>query len=312
MYWPTETTVWSLVESVVGEGPITIGHPIANTSLYVLDPRSCPVPPGVTGELFIGGSGVTRGYWKRDELNRDRFVPNPYAQEPGARMYKTGDLVRLRWDGRLEWLGRSDFQVKVRGYRIELPEIEAALSALPGVLEAVVIVREDRKNDQRIVGYVRAAGEAELDPERMIDALRGNLPGYMVPQHVVPLKAFPQTPNGKIDRKVLPAPLAGATSSKPPSTEVEKAVAEAVQELLGVERVGLDSDFFALGGHSLLAQRLTLRVRDRFGIEMPLRTIFSQPTVGALADFVQAGVSLRAAPASTDMAAAGETEVFVL
>jgi acyl-coenzyme A synthetase/AMP-(fatty) acid ligase len=315
-YGPTETTVWSMLERVasVTDG-ITIGRPIANTTLYVLDTRLRPVVPGATGELYIGGLGVTRGYWKRPELDLERFVKDPFARElpnsETARMYKTGDLVRMRWDGRLEWLGRSDFQVKVRGHRIELPEIEARLSAIPGILEAVAIVREDRPNDQRIVAYVRAAGVAPAE-DALRENLRACLPGYMVPQHIVTLDAFPQTPNGKIDRKALPPPNVVATAVRLPETATEVRLATEIGELLGVPQVGLDSDFFSLGGHSLLAQRLTVRVRSLWGVEMPMRHVFASPTLKGLADFIDAASSARNAVPILSNIAGGETEEFVL
>ncbi|HEV8244497.1 MAG TPA: amino acid adenylation domain-containing protein, partial [Polyangiaceae bacterium] len=292
-YGPTETTVWSTVEQV-RDSVVTIGRPIDNTRVYVLDPALQPVPPGVIGELYIGGAGVSRGYHDRPELTSERFLPDPFAAEPDARMYKTGDLVRLRWDGRLEWLGRRDFQVKVRGHRIELGEIEARLSQLRGVREGVVIVREDRPGDQRIVAYVRPDAELEPSEQRLQQELRDALPSYMVPQHVVLVSAFPLTPNGKVDRKALPAPEAGSTTSyQPPETEIEQQLALEFSDLLGAARVGLDDDFFSLGGHSMLALKLVARTRALWGIEVPMRVVFSTPTLKGLSDFIQAALVIQ-------------------
>src|SRR5690606_8585505 len=266
-YGPTETTVWSTVEKVEG-GAITIGRPIDNTRVYVLDARLQPVAPGATGELSIGGAGVTRGYWNRPELTEERFVADPFVS--GGRMYNTGDLARIRFDGRLEWLGRSDFQVKVRGHRIELGEIEARLGECAGVREAVVIVREDRPGDQRIVAYVRLTPTAKPAEEQLRDELRRTLPTYMLPQHIVFVSAFPLTPNGKVDRKALPAPQAGASAGhREPETDVARQLAKEMGQLLGVTRVGLDDDFCMLGGHSLLALSLSVRVRDWWSVDMP-------------------------------------------
>ncbi len=289
-YGPTETCVWSTIEKVGGAG-VSIGKPIDNTRVYVLDAHLQQVPPGVVGELYIGGAGVARGYHARPELTVERFLADPFTAEPDARMYKTGDLVRLRWDGRLEWLGRSDFQVKVRGHRIELGEIETRLAECSGVLEGVVIVREDRPSDQRIVAYVRPDGANEPNEQAIRQALGAKLPSYMVPQHVVLLSAFPLTPNGKVDRKLLPAPEAsGSSSYREPETEIEEQLALEYQDLLSAARVGLDDDFFALGGHSMLALRLVTRIRALWGIELPMRVVFSTPTLKALSDFVEAAL----------------------
>ncbi len=308
-YGPTETTVWSTVEKVEG-GAITIGRPIDNTRVYVLDARLQPVAPGATGELYIGGAGVTRGYWNRPELTEERFVADPFVS--GGRMYNTGDLARIRFDGRLEWLGRSDFQVKVRGHRIELGEIEARLGECAGVREAVVIVREDRPGDQRIVAYVRLTPTAKPAEEQLRDELRRTLPTYMLPQHIVFVSAFPLTPNGKVDRKALPAPQAGASAGhREPETDVARQLAKEMGQLLGVTRVGLDDDFFMLGGHSLLALRLAARVRDLWSVDMPMRVVFGAPTLERLAEFVEAGLMVRGGGRAAAQAEA-EQEEFVL
>lgn len=281
-YGPTETTVWSTVEKIEG-GPITIGRPIHGTVIYVLDEQTNPVPIGVTGELYIGGAGVTRGYHNRDELTRERFVNDPFV--PGDRMYRTGDLARFRADGRIEWLGRADFQVKVRGFRIELGEIESALTAIPGIVEAVVIVREDRPGDHRIVAYLRGDEIAETELRR---SLGERLPRYMVPQHFVRLATYPLTPNGKVDRKALPRPGGAApiAAVAEPLTETERYVLDEMCRLLAVPRMGRDDDFFSLGGHSLLAMRLIAQVRAHFNVDIPVRIVFAKPTAAALAEFV--------------------------
>lgn len=290
-YGPTETTVWSTVDRVE-DGPVTIGKPIGNTRVYVLDGALRPVPRGVTGELFIGGAGVARGYWQRESLTTERFLSDPFVA--GGRIYRTGDLVRLRIDGRLEWLGRSDFQVKVRGHRIELGEVQARLTDIAGVLEAVVIVREDRPRDQRIVAYVRVSDTVLPLESAMRDALRRVLPSYMVPQHIVTLPGFPLTPNGKVDRRALPPPLAaGAESHRTPATAVAVRLASEIAQLVGVARVGLDDDFFALGGHSLLALRLAGTVRSIWAVELPMRTLFRAPTLLAISEFIEASLLLR-------------------
>jgi amino acid adenylation domain-containing protein len=306
-YGPTETTVWSAVDRVVDD-VITIGRPIGNTRVYVLDAALRPVPTGVTGELFIGGHGVARGYWQRDDLNAERFLTDPFA--PAGRMYRTGDLVRLRGDGRLEWIGRTDFQVKVRGHRIELGEIQARLADCEGVREAVVIVREDRPRDQRIVAYVRAAPGSELSEPTLRDAIRRVLPAYMVPQHIVTLTTFPLTPNGKVDRRALPAPQASSGRQfRAPVTPIAGRLAEEISLLVGVSPVGLDDDFFALGGHSLLALRLAGTIRSIWSVDLPLRAMFRTPTLQGMSEFIE-GVLLLRTPAF--VAAGTETDEFVL
>ena len=202
MYGPTETTVWSTLARISdAQQRITIGRPIDNTQVWILDDKLNPVPIGAEGELCIGGAGVAIGYFKRPELTAERFVPDPFDRTPGARIYRTGDLARWREDGTLEHLGRLDFQVKIRGYRIELGEIEARLAALGGVARTVVVAREDSPGDVRLVGYVVPNAGAQLDPAHMRETLRAGLPDYMLPQHIVVLDTMPLLPNGKIDRK---------------------------------------------------------------------------------------------------------------
>ncbi len=306
MYGPTETTIWSSVDEVTTPEPVqNIGRPLANQQMYVLDDALQPVPPGVAGELWIGGDGVTRGYWQRDDLTADRFRPDPFVTADracpwGARMYRTGDLVRWRADGRLDYIGRADFQVKLRGYRIELGEIEAALEAQPGVTQAVVIAREDTPGDLRLVAYVTgAAKESALRP-----ALAAHLPEHMVPAHFVAMAALPLTPNRKVDRKALPAP--GMASAAPaeafvaPETGIEAQLAAIWQKVLGVPKVGSRDNFFALGGHSLLAVQAHREIRDTLGMaKLSITDIFGFPTLSALARHLDDRPAPAAAPAQS-------------
>jgi amino acid adenylation domain-containing protein len=293
VYGPTETTIWSAVARVEpGPGPVPIGRPIANTRMLVLDAQRQALPAGVPGELYIGGDGVARGYLGRDELTAERFVPDPFRPAGAARLYRTGDRVRQRADGALEFLGRLDGQVKLRGFRIELGEIEAVLGEQPQVAEAAVLLREDRAGDPRLVAYVTArdpvAGVA-------LDALRAGLlarlPEYMVPAVFVVLDELPRTPNRKVDRRALPAPDGARRSSAaliPPRTALEREVAAIWAGLLGLDAVGLRDDFFALGGHSLLATQLVSRLRDRLGVEVPLARVFETPTLEGLCPWIEA------------------------
>ncbi|HEX2202459.1 MAG TPA: amino acid adenylation domain-containing protein [Longimicrobium sp.] len=284
MYGPTETTVWSTTERVAPGEAITIGRPIANTRVYVLDARFRPAPVGVPGELCIGGDGVTRGYLGRPGMTAERFVPDPFASTPGARIYRTGDRARWRPDGRLEYLGRLDAQVKVRGHRIEPGEIESALLRHPSVRQAVVVARETAPGDVRLVAYLVAAGEPAATGELRAH-LRAGLPEYMVPSAFVWLDAIPLTKSGKVDRRALPAPDRdpSADAYVAPRDETEAGLAEVWAEVLGVSRVGATDNFFDLGGHSLLAVRLMSRVRQRFGRELPLGALFQRPTLAEFA-----------------------------
>ena len=292
MYGPTETTVWSTLSRVVdGGAPIVIGKPMDNTSVWILGDDMRPVPVGGEGEICIGGAGVANGYFKRPELTADRFIADPFDATPGARLYRTGDLGRWREDGALEHLGRLDFQVKIRGYRIELGEIEAGLAAQGGVARSVVIPREDTPGDVRLVAYVVAHAATALEPQALRDALRGKLPDYMLPHAVVVLDALPLLPNGKIDRKSLPAPVAMAAAAKPngvaPRNDLERTVAKAMQTVLKVADIGVEDDFFTLGGHSLLAARLIGQINRELGLHLSLRTLFESPTVEKLARAVE-------------------------
>lgn len=292
MYGPTETTVWSTTHLLNGEVNVPIGRPIANTRIYILDASGRPVPPGVPGELFIGGDGVVRGYFKRPELTAERFVADPFAGVAGARMYRTGDLARFRDDGVIEFLGRNDFQVKIRGYRIELGEIEARLAAHDSVREAVVMVREDVPGDPRLVAYV-IASNGTVSPPELRDSLRRHLPDYMVPAHFVVLDRFPQTPNGKVDRKALPAPQARdarpSTPSAAPTDELEKTIANLWKETLGVESVSVDDNFFDIGGHSLLVVRIHRRLKETVETPVALTDLYRFPTIRSFAEFLRSG-----------------------
>ncbi|HST60364.1 MAG TPA: amino acid adenylation domain-containing protein, partial [Longimicrobium sp.] len=285
MYGPTETTVWSATHAVDRDGAVPIGRPIANTRVYVVDAAMHAQPAGIPGELLIGGAGVTRGYLARPDLTADRFVPDAFSSEAGARLYRTGDRARWTAEGVLEYLGRLDAQVKVRGFRIEPGEIEAVLRRHPAVLECAVVARTAGAGDTRLVAYVVGAAEA--------DALRAHagrgLPDYMVPSAFVPLDALPLTPNGKLDRKALPAPDFASAEERyvAPRTPVEEVLAEVWAELLRLERVGVDENFFQVGGHSLLATRVVSRIREVFGVELPLRALFEGPTVAELAERVE-------------------------
>jgi hypothetical protein len=290
MYGPTETTIWSSVEEVgVAEAVQNIGTPLTNQQMYVLDEGGAPVPPGVAGELWIGGDGVTRGYWQRPDLTAERFRPDPFVTADracpwGARMYRTGDLVRWREDGKLDFLGRADHQVKLRGYRIELGEIEAVLEAQPGVAQAVVMAREDQPGDLRLVAYlVGQATEAALRP-----ALAAVLPEHMVPAHFVRLDVMPLTPNRKVDRKALPAPRAATAAVTEvfvaPESDVEAQLAAIWGRILGVPKVGSRDNFFALGGHSLLAVQAHREIREQLNApKLSITDIFRFPTLAALA-----------------------------
>ena len=281
-YGPTETTVCaSMSDPLVGE-MVTIGRPIWNTQIYLLDQNLQPVPVGVAGELYIVGAGLARGYLNRPGLTAERFVANPYGP-PGTRMYRTGDVARWLPDGNLKYSGRVDQQVKIRGFRVELGEIEAVLQQEEGIDRALVVVREDGPTENKLVAYVIARAGNHLRPEVLRDQLAQKLPGYMVPAAIVLLDAFPLTPNGKPDRKALPSPkVAASTAYRPPRTPQEEVLCALFAEVLGVERVGLDDNFFELGGHSLVAMSLIRRVREVLGTQFEVKGLFENPTVGEL------------------------------
>jgi amino acid adenylation domain-containing protein len=286
-YGPTETTVGCVVYDCAGElgagESVPIGRPIESARIYILDGALRPVPVGVAGEICIGGAGVARGYLNRAGLTAERFVADPVS---GGRMYRSGDLGRWRPDGRIEYLGRNDFQVKVRGFRIELGEIEARLTKLDGVSAAVVVARDDG-GDRRLVAYHTGAGG--IDAETIRAHVRAALPEHMVPAAYVHLPSLPLSPNGKIDRGALPAPEGEAYVTRayaPPEGEVESALVEIWTDLLKRDRVGRHDNFLDLGGHSLLAVQLIGRVERRFSVTVPLRRLFADPTIVALADAI--------------------------
>lgn len=287
MYGPTETTIWSsTTETQGGAGTIGIGAPIANTTLHVLDDARRPVPLGVKGELFIGGDGVTRGYWNRPKMTAERFVPNPFGQ---GRLYRTGDLVRRNPAGGIDFLGRVDNQVKLRGHRIELGEIEAALEDQPGITAAVVVAREDIPGDTRLVAYYTGTPMGDLRA-----ALAGRLTAHMLPAHFVPMAELPLTPNKKIDRKALPAPAQSApvaqpAADAPASDGTQATIAQVWQDMLGVARVQVSDNFFNLGGHSLLAVQAHRELRGRLNMPgLSITDIFRFPVLGDLARHLDA------------------------
>jgi amino acid adenylation domain-containing protein len=288
VYGPTETTVWSSVlELQPGEGSPPIGGPLWNTTFYVVDRNMQAVPIGVPGELLIGGDGLAGGYLNRPELTAEKFIQDPFSGDPASRLYRTGDLVRWRPDGTLEFLGRVDLQVKLRGFRIELEEIEAVLASHPEVGGAAAAVHERAPGDQRLVAYVVPEGDGAVDVEELRRLCKTRLAPYMVPSAFVQLEAFPTTPNRKLDRRALPAPDGIRPdlerSYAPPETPVEESLAGIWSEVLGIDRVGLDDEFFDLGGHSLLAVRMLARVQEKLGVELPLGTVFEYSTVRELA-----------------------------
>ncbi|MBA2681036.1 MAG: amino acid adenylation domain-containing protein, partial [Ktedonobacteraceae bacterium] len=308
MYGPTETTIWSTLHRVTGvAGSVPIGRPIANTQVYLLDAQLEPVPVGIPGELYIGGVGLSLGYLGRPDGTAERFVPDPFSMEAGARLYKTGDLARYLPDGALEFLGRNDSQVKLRGFRIELQEIETLLCQHPLIKEAVVTMWEDKGVDEtQLIAYIVAHEEAEGGvegssrvPERqerirnqqLHQYLQARLPMYMVPAAFVWLTTLPHTPNGKLDRWALPAPHAGQYTREPiheePRTPLEDLLLQLWRQVLRREDVGLHDNFFALGGHSLLAAQLVARVRNIWQVELPLRRLFATPTVVGLAQHIE-------------------------
>ncbi|HJR08153.1 MAG TPA: amino acid adenylation domain-containing protein [Pyrinomonadaceae bacterium] len=298
-YGPTENTTFTCCYPMTNgtelEHSVPIGHPISNTQAYVLDRYLQPVPVGVTGELYTGGDGLARGYLNRPELTAERFIPNPFSTQGGERLYNTGDLARMRADGVIEFMGRRDTQVKLRGFRIELGEIEAALNAHADVRESVVVMREDANGEKRLVAYIVAEGAQLPRPADWQSYLKKTLPEYMIPYAFVPLESLPLTANGKIDRRALPEP----DEARPDAdegfvearNEIESLIAGIWANVLRLESVSVNDDFFEIGGHSLLATRVMLRVQQVFGVELALWQMFERPTVAGLASAVEAAMS---------------------
>lgn len=289
LYGPTETTVWSTVQRVKPDEPITIGRPIANTQIYILDAQLQPVSVGIAGDLYIGGDGLARGYWNQPELTNAKFVPHPFQPDQSARLYKTGDRARYRPDGSVVFLGRLDHQVKLRGFRVELGEIETALARHPAVEQAAVIVREDQPGDQRLVAYVVLQPGQAPDEHVLHHFLREKLPAYMLPASIVMMERLPLTPNNKVDRGSLPAPEytpAGPVAIAP-RTWLEVELIQLWKQVLGVSEVGLRDNFFDLGGHSLLAVRLFSAIERSFRVTLPLSTLFEVATVEHIARLIE-------------------------
>ncbi|PLZ56615.1 non-ribosomal peptide synthetase, partial [Fischerella thermalis WC439] len=295
LYGPTETTIWSAVQIVENkteqtDSIVSIGRPIANTQFYVLDQHQHLVPIGVPGELYIGGAGVARGYLNRPELTAEKFIPNPFHKEAGGRLYKTGDLVRLRSDSSIEFLGRIDNQVKLRGFRIELGEIEALLNQYPGVETSIALIREDEPASQRLVAYVLPQPNQTLTIPELRHFLKSKLPNYMVPTAFVTLEALPLTPNGKVDRKALPAPDQTRpeleTTYQPPQNDLEQTIANIWQEVLHVKEVGIYDNFFELGGQSLLLVQVHSKLQKILPQDLSLVEMFQYPTISSLAKYL--------------------------
>ncbi|HYW19656.1 MAG TPA: amino acid adenylation domain-containing protein [Nodularia sp. (in: cyanobacteria)] len=287
-YGPTETVVGCCVYEVNNQTPLSggipIGRPIANTQLYILDQHLQPVPIGVIGELYIGGAGLAKGYLNRPELTREKFINSPFDSE--KRLYKTGDLARYRYDGNIEYLGRIDHQVKIRGFRIELEEIEAALAQHPEVRETVVILREDIANERRLAAYIVPNQKAVISVNELRDFLKEKLPEYMVPAAFVMLEALPLTPNGKVELHALPAPASPdlAANYQAPQSEVEKSIAKVWKQVLKLEKVGINDNFFDLGGHSLLVVEVNNKLRKILQRDLSIVDIFQNPTIKSLAE----------------------------
>ena len=286
LYGPSEGTTYSTYVLREPGGPATVGRPIANTQVHILDEWFQPVPIGVPGELFVGGDGVARGYLNRAELTAKRFLPDPFSQSPSARIYRTGDLARYLPDGRIEFLGRMDHQVKIRGFRIELGEIESVLKRYPAVEQAVVVAREDTPGAKRLVAYVVATEDSDVTPKVLRDGLSGDLPAYMVPSAFVLLDGLPLTPNGKVDRKALPAPSGGRPDLEAelmlPRNEREVILSGIWSEVLDVDEVGVHDNFFELGGDSILSIQIVSRA-NQAGVHVTPKDLFDHQTVSKLA-----------------------------
>jgi acyl carrier protein len=289
LYGPTEDTTYSTCSPRSGEGPVTIGRPISNKRVYILDAHVQPLPIGVPGDLYVAGAGVARGYLNRPELTSEKFLADPF--HPGERMYRTGDRARFLPDGNIQFLGRLDNQVKIRGYRIEIGEIEKALARHPGIRACAVAARHDQRGSKRQVAYIVPSDGEAPTVAQLRDFLKESLAGYMVPSVFVLLQALPLTPNGKVDREALLAPEQTrpelGNAFVPPRNPVEETVAGIWRQVLGLEKVGIHDNFFELGGHSLLATRVFARLQKAFPLAPPLRTLFEKPTVAELSTAVE-------------------------
>lgn len=294
MYGPTETTIWSTMDRVEDTGKnVTIGRPIANTLIYILDSRGNPVPVGVSGELHIGGQGVARGYLKQPELTKEKFIVNPFLPGKDGRIYKTGDLARYLPDGKIEFMGRMDHQVKIRGFRIETGEIEAVLADNSLIRQCVVALKEVIKGEKALVAYLIPASEqtrGELTPDKLRSFLREKLPDYMIPSAFIVMDEFPKTPNGKIDRKALPLPensrLRTGTDYAAPANSIEKRITAVWQEVLKLDRIGANDNFFDLGGHSLLLVQVSSRLEKELSRKVPVMELFKYPTIHTLSSYL--------------------------
>jgi amino acid adenylation domain-containing protein len=293
MYGPTETTIWSTVYEIRPgsfDSRIPVGKPIANTEIFIADGDLRPVAAGAEGELLIGGPGVARGYLGRDEITAERFIANSFAANSSSRLYRTGDLARSLPDGNIELLGRMDQQVKIRGHRVELGEIEFVLNEHPQVGQGVVLTREAASGDKVLVAYVIPRAGQRPAPEQLRGYLEEKLPQHMVPSHFMFMTGFPQTPNRKIDRNAFPAPdletTGGQNDAEYPATDTEKKLAAIWKELLGTQRIGRHDNFFHAGGHSLLAMQLVSRVRKRFAVDLVLKNVFERQTLAGLAEMI--------------------------
>ncbi|MZE81322.1 AMP-binding protein, partial [Streptomyces sp. SID5475] len=308
LYGPTETTLcatWHELRpgEVLGE-VLPIGRPLPGRRVFVLDAFLQPVPPGVTGELYVSGAGLARGYWGGPGPTGERFVACPFL--PGERMYRTGDLVRWTEDGELLFAGRADEQVKIRGYRVEPGEVEAVLAAHPAVAQAVVVAREDRPGERRLVGYVVPEGPEGVDPQAVRERAAAVLPEYMVPAAVLVLDALPVTENGKVDRKALPAPeFEGAAAGREPRTVAEETLCRLFAEVLGVERVGVEDSFFSLGGDSIMSMQLAARAR-RADLLFKAQDVFEHETPAGLAAVARSAARETSAPGADTGTGAGE------
>lgn len=293
-YGPSETTITasnyepaSISSAREEKSTVPIGRPVINVEMYVLDPSQQLVPAGVAGELYIGGAGLARGYHNQPGQTAERFIPHPYSSKPGERLYRTGDLARFRADGNVEFLGRVDEQVKIRGFRIEVGEVEAVLAQHEGVRESVVIAREDERGSTRLVAYV-VSNNGELQTAELRNYLKERLAEYMVPSGFVVMDALPRTPNGKVDRRALPNAGAARVNDGAvyiaPRSSMETTIASIWQELLKVEKVGVNDNFFGLGGHSLLLVHAQSKVTEALRVKLSMVEMFKYPTVSALAE----------------------------